>query len=442
MSLRQVLIGLSIVATMAFASVRGLDVWTSRITPEKVAAGRILFEHDWTVDDPLCGDGDGLGPVFNATSCVACHFQSGVGGSSGNAHNVSSFEIQTDISLESNHPQRAPLIHDVTEGVIHSHAVDELFQETKSIVRKLVEIPVSKTIERGCSSFTITPPDPLVFQELYSPALWGVGLIDDMSTLSISLYGKARIASRISQELGGDFGGNRLGLFRTQNNVAGKFGWKGQFASLESFVASACAMEIGLTNPQNAQMIAKKFQADKDAKLDMNEQQLHQLVCFVKSLPRPEQILPTDKQELELVKRGEEVFVEIGCAQCHAQSLGGIDGIYSDFHLYNLEPLIASSGPGGFYGDGEAEEEFNFDSTGPHPDQWQTPPLWGVADSAPYFHDGGSPTLLTAIKRHQGQAAFSQEKFSDSGRTDQASLIAFLKSLRAPLLPNLNVESR
>jgi hypothetical protein len=54
-------------------------------------AGLQLFEHEWEPDDPQAG-GDGLGPVFNAKSCVACHFQGGVGGGGDNAHNVTAFE--------------------------------------------------------------------------------------------------------------------------------------------------------------------------------------------------------------------------------------------------------------------------------------------------------------------------------------------------------------
>ena len=29
--------------------------------------------------------------------------------------------------------------------------------------------------------------------------------------------------------------------------------------------------------------------------------------------------------------------------------------------------------------------------------EWRTPPLWGVADSAPYLHDGRAATLEAAI---------------------------------------------
>ncbi len=42
--------------------------------------GRILFLREWRPNDPRSHGGDGLGPVFNESSCVACHHQGGVGG--------------------------------------------------------------------------------------------------------------------------------------------------------------------------------------------------------------------------------------------------------------------------------------------------------------------------------------------------------------------------
>ena len=82
--------------------------------------------------------------------------------------------------------------------------------------------------------------------------------------------------------------------------------------------------------------------------------------------------------------------------------------------------------------DGKAEEEFDFDRSTPHPDQWQTPALWGVADSAPYFHDGGSPTLRAAVERHKGQANSSRQRFESLSTNDQKCLIRFLRTLKAP----------
>src|SRR5690348_5804234 len=62
--------------------------------PDMARAGETLFKHDWTPNDPLAKGGDGLGPVYNATSCVACHNQGGTGGAGGVQHNVTTFTIR------------------------------------------------------------------------------------------------------------------------------------------------------------------------------------------------------------------------------------------------------------------------------------------------------------------------------------------------------------
>src|SRR5207245_3994088 len=51
--------------------------WSSDVCSSDLQAGEVLFKRDWQVKDTNCPDGDGLGPVFNATSCVACHNQGG-----------------------------------------------------------------------------------------------------------------------------------------------------------------------------------------------------------------------------------------------------------------------------------------------------------------------------------------------------------------------------
>jgi hypothetical protein len=54
--------------------------------------GKELFAREWIPGDPRSHRGDGLGPVFNDTSCIACHNQGGAGGggpASKNVHIVS-----------------------------------------------------------------------------------------------------------------------------------------------------------------------------------------------------------------------------------------------------------------------------------------------------------------------------------------------------------------
>jgi len=61
--------------------------------------------------------------------------------------------------------------------------------------------------------------------------------------------------------------------------------------------------------------------------------------------------------------------------------------------------------------------------------EWRTPPLWGVADTAPYLHDGSAATLTDAIRMHGGEAAASRDMFLSSAKADQLALLAFLGSL-------------
>jgi CxxC motif-containing protein (DUF1111 family) len=64
--------------------------------------------------------------------------------------------------------------------------------------------------------------------------------------------------------------------------------------------------------------------------------------------------------------------------------------------------------------------------------EWKTPPLWGVADSAPYLHDGRAETLVDAIQWHGGEAAPSKRNYLRLNDGQQRLLIVFLNSLKAP----------
>ncbi|TWU01537.1 di-heme oxidoredictase family protein [Neorhodopirellula pilleata] len=64
--------------------------------------------------------------------------------------------------------------------------------------------------------------------------------------------------------------------------------------------------------------------------------------------------------------------------------------------------------------------------------EWRTPPLWGIADTAPYLHDGRASTLDEAIRWHGGEAKSSRDRFVALSEPDKKNLLAFLLSLRAP----------
>ena len=387
----------------------------SRPSGSQLAEGRALFEHKWTEHDSLAGGGDGLGPVFNATSCVECHFQGSIGGAGPNKFNVKTFEILPT--------KKEPL---PMAGIVHASAVRPEMIESASTVRR--HNPVVKNgmkVIGGCR-IDIVDFDPVHYDTSNTPALFGLGQIDRISTLAIRGQAVKKSLSTAAREIELNFQTTPTGRLRVlPDGRIGKFGWKAQFATLKEFVAAACAGELGLSNPIKKQHVAQEYREDKDAKLDMTRRQFTALVSYVENLPSPRREVPTDSAELATVGRGEALFAKVGCADCHVPNIEGVQGVYSDFSLHSLTDNLNS----GY----TKETDVPLPKDHPALDEWKTPPLWGVADSAPYFHDGGSPDLESAIERHAGAAKHVRNRYRDLPQADRAALVSFLKTLRAPV---------
>ena len=67
--------------------------------------------------------------------------------------------------------------------------------------------------------------------------------------------------------------------------------------------------------------------------------------------------------------------------------------------------------------------------------QFTTARLWGVADTAPYLHDGRALTLGDAILLHGGEAQAASDQYATMADEDKAKLLEFLLSLRTPRNP-------
>jgi CxxC motif-containing protein (DUF1111 family) len=398
----------------------GIPVWWGpHASTRAKAEGRELFEHEWEVRDPLAS-GDGLGPVYNAKSCVACHFQGGVGGGGANDQNVTAFEV---------HPtSRDPKVH---QGVVHKHAVDPAYAETRDIVHAIYPNVGGRTVATGCNGIQKLPDfDPVRFESVSTPALFGAGWIDRIPEKAITQNRMKRLLVNTRA----DFDSSIVALPVGRPHIladgrVGKFGWKAQFATLSEFVAGACVNEIGLGTPSLDQVKPLSRPDYPDSPSDMSRSQFNSLLAFIDTLPRPRQVLPDDESQSETARHGESLFSSVGCASCHAPNLGGLSGVYSDFLLYKIDRTVAE---GGGYGGQDDTGIPPFPDDHPAPVEWKTPPLWGVADSAPYFHDGRSPNLEAAIRRHAGQADGVTKAYCDLGRADQEAIIAFLKTLKAP----------
>lgn len=390
--------------------------------------GSELFSHAWSPGDALAG-GDGLGPVFNANSCVSCHFQGGVGGGGESKGNISHFVV------------RQTRQNPAAEGMLHKASNSTSFQETPALLHKLFPIlKGSSTIRReGHCSYTVTIPDfdPVRIETINATSLFGAGWIDLISAKAITHQQFSQSFSGTWIELTeSKFEIKPLGKARVlPDGRIGKFGWKAQFATLEEFVAAACANELGLSTPikdQPAPLGAPNYASPGT---DMTWRQLRDMTAFVATLPRPVEVIPEQSDLAERAALGKGLFSRIGCAACHVPDMSGVKGVYSDFLLHDIAtPLEGAGGSSGGDGYGPPEPPGlpERDPREPLPNEWKTPPLWGVAHSAPYMHDGGSRTLHDAIQRHKGDATAVTRAYRKLSEPERQAILQFLQTLQAP----------
>src|SRR5262245_22619382 len=72
-------LGLSLNVSWNVAAEPGLPAVAAPSASDPVD-GKELFTREWLPNDARARGGDGLGPLFNDSSCVACHNLGGVGG--------------------------------------------------------------------------------------------------------------------------------------------------------------------------------------------------------------------------------------------------------------------------------------------------------------------------------------------------------------------------
>jgi CxxC motif-containing protein (DUF1111 family) len=399
--------------------------WQPKADALASQAGRNLFLHEWTHGDPLAAQGDGLGPVFNASSCVACHQQGGAGGSGSLEHNVTVFTRAPKPGAGAAH------------GVIHQFAIDEASQETLQNVSGQFPKKSRPTLADLAALFP-KPANPsssvqtirvdavaeIDIGQRNTPALFGASVIDAIPDEAILANERnQRLKLGLSSLKGEPVPAGRAA--KVSHKRVGKFGWKANIGNLSEFVRVACANELGLGNPLQAQPTSLSQPDYRPRGLDLTDRQCDQMTAFIASLPRPREVIPASAAEAARAVAGKKHFKQIGCTNCHTPDLAEAEGIYSDLLLHQMGEGL---GGGGSYGEGPPDSDSDGDSTSPS--EWRTPPLWGVADSGPYLHDGRAATLAEAIKLHAGQAAPSANRFTGLSDVQQEELIAFLNTLR------------
>ncbi|HEV3165166.1 MAG TPA: di-heme oxidoredictase family protein [Isosphaeraceae bacterium] len=404
----RVVLGLGACAMLAMA---GLARAADAPSKKQLDQGRELFVREWMVNDARSHGGDGLGPVYNDTSCVACHNAGTSGGGGPNSKNVDivsafpnqngaqvlmapapggflvrAFESLLGIERPAPPAMPKPPKPDTTE-LVKAHAG---FRTARSVVLHRFGNDASyeswKMNLVGLGQFGMNPPAigslpdaqrgqmemqqvrfrmqmganlnqtqgqvgtfTLTLSQRNPTALFGAGLIDSIP--DDVLLAAAKQSHRDFPEVVGR-------VSRLKSGKIGRFGWKGQTPSLEDFVLTACAVELGLEVPGHPQAGLPQAPEAKAKGLDLNGEECASLTAFVKSLPRPIARMAANETEAKEREAGQKLFASVGCATCHSPKLGEVDGIYSDLLLHDMGPELADTGQYGVFVPDSSDPDF------------------------------------------------------------------------------------
>lgn len=402
----------------------------SLIEDPRVREGHALFERIWQPAGEGMPDSDGLGPVYNARSCAACHPAAGRGAPprrQGDATRA----LLIRLSLERADGSVGP--HPDYGAQVNTSAVAGVPPEATVF---LAWEPVDGAYGDGTpwrlrrpvllfKDLAHGPADEAVLRSArVPPHLPGLGLLEAVAEAEI--LSRADPADADGDGISGR--PNRMIDDTNGREVIGRFGWKAGQPSLRRQVATALIEDMGLTSAlfpeENCPPVqAACLAAPSGGVPEVDGAALAALVAYSAALMPPERRAGPTRDERATIRRGELLFHASGCAACHTPALplpgGGKAAAYTDLLLHDLGDALADNRP-------EA------DASGR---EWRTPPLWGlglvqrVNGHSLFLHDGRARGFAEAVLWHGGEAEPAREAFRMMTAADRAALVAFLESL-------------
>jgi CxxC motif-containing protein (DUF1111 family) len=333
--------------------------------------------------------GEGLGPLFNENQCSACHTSPASGGTG------------EQLVVKATHFEalgRCDLLE--REGGLNVRR-----QATPAMRALGVERETTPRRATAHGRFTV-------------PFLFGLGLVE-------AIPAEVIVARADSADANRDGISGRVA--RTADGRVGRFGRKGEAATLLEFAAGALRLEMGLTSPaypSEAPVAGSPVppHADPAPDPEISAETLEQLVEYLRLLAPLGRRALASAAARDSVARGERLFGRLGCASCHVPELrtgpnvSPLDRkllrLYSDLLLHNMGPALA-------------------DVCGltAAPSEVRTELLMGLRYREAFLHDGRAGSIRDAILLHAGEAASSRDAFARLDRLTQEYLLRFLDSL-------------
>jgi CxxC motif-containing protein (DUF1111 family) len=148
---------------------------------------------------------------------------------------------------------------------------------------------------------------------------------------------------------------------------------------------------------------------------------------FMRTLAPPAPVTSYGQVTAASIQRGHDFFVQVGCANCHTESL--MTGPSSIAALSNKPARLFSDLLVHDMGDNLADGVAQGNARG---DEFRTAPLWGLGQRIFLLHDGRTKDLLDAIQAHSGntsEANLSVLFFNALSDSNTQDVLNFLRSL-------------
>ncbi len=363
----------------------------------RVDLGHAVFNTQWVpAGTENAGRRAGLGPLFNAPACDACHNEGAHGrGPVGDGPAPIALVVELELPAKT---------------ATHSFAGDPRYGRTfntAAIDGFLPEGVVAIRYETIAGRY----PDGAHWQ-LRAPHY----------LLSELKYGAMNRRTIIEPRLAPALFG--VGLLEAVTNAqTARFGWQGTATSIRDQTTQAFSRDMGLTSSDVHATDCTSAQPDclaaqRDDIPEVADELLQAVVEFQRTLAVPARASGP--------AGGAQLFNDSGCSNCHRPTLpvAGVPGIrtidaYSDLALHDLGGALADLNAAG--------------ST--TASRWRTAPLWGMAyriqrEKFPTFlHDGRARSVEEAILWHHGEAEAARSRFAHLLREQRSELVGWVESL-------------
>jgi CxxC motif-containing protein (DUF1111 family) len=404
--------------------------------------GRSFFHTNWVTAPSSTTAVDGLGPLFNTSSCNSCHVEDGRGRTPFSAgEQLTSVLMRLSINGQDPHggPNPDPdLGLQFRNASILKAAPDG--QAFVTYTNKIVTYPDGSTDTLRVPTYQLTNmrnghSTNFMTSPRIADQLVGMGLLQAVPEATILSF----IDANDSNHDGITGKANYVWDVEHQQTVLGRFGWKANEPTVRQQVAGALSNDIGITTPifPAASLYGLEITlygnlpngSDTTGEPELPEPFFTNTVFYTEALAVPQRRNWTDAT----VQHGKALFFQSGCVTCHRAQM--VTGTFADVPLLSNQTIhpytdLLLHDMGADLADGRPD----YLASG---SEWRTAPLWGIGlvslvnnnNGLFLMHDGRARTIEEAILWHGGEALNSKNAFMKLSKADRTALIKFVNDL-------------